>query len=183
MRCALDHCWRDDHSRGRSRRFGFSNFRSYASHPRHGYTAFFWLSRLPPYRSGKCADNNWSDHGHAGGYADRFRDRCAPGGLVRAAMQIAGALEAHRAKVTVYVPVYAMSGGTLLALATDETVLGEFSVLGLIDPQCWATGCQHSQSSRLIGQLGLSPFRVRPLRKSVIITPSRSGSAQNRLRE
>ena len=58
-----------------------------------------------------------------------------PGGLVLAAMQIARALEAHKAKVTVYVPVYAMSGGTLLALAADEIVLGEFSVLGPIDPQ------------------------------------------------
>jgi len=58
-----------------------------------------------------------------------------PGGLVLAAMQIARALEAHRGKVTVYVPVYAMSGGTLLALAADEIVLGEFSVLGPIDPQ------------------------------------------------
>src|SRR5262249_46915496 len=36
-----------------------------------------------------------------------------PGGLVLAAMQIARAVEAHKAKVTVYVPVYAMSGGTL----------------------------------------------------------------------
>jgi ClpP class serine protease len=58
-----------------------------------------------------------------------------PGGLVLAAMQIARALEAHKAKVTVYVPVYAMSGGTLLALAANEIVLGEFSVLGPIDPQ------------------------------------------------
>jgi ClpP class serine protease len=58
-----------------------------------------------------------------------------PGGLVLAAMQIARALEAHNAKVTVYVPVYAMSGGTLLALAANEIVLGEFSVLGPIDPQ------------------------------------------------
>jgi len=58
-----------------------------------------------------------------------------PGGLVLAAMQIARAVEAHPAKVTVYVPVYAMSGGTLIALAADEIVLGEFSVLGPIDPQ------------------------------------------------
>jgi len=58
-----------------------------------------------------------------------------PGGLVLAAMQIARAVEAHKAKVTVYVPVYAMSGGTLIALAADEIVLGEFSVLGPIDPQ------------------------------------------------
>ena len=58
-----------------------------------------------------------------------------PGGLVLAAMQIARAVESHKAKVTVYVPVYAMSGGTLIALAADEIVLGEFSVLGPIDPQ------------------------------------------------
>ncbi len=58
-----------------------------------------------------------------------------PGGLVLAAMQIARAVEAHKAKVSVMVPVYAMSGGTLIALAADEIVLGEFSVLGPIDPQ------------------------------------------------
>jgi len=58
-----------------------------------------------------------------------------PGGLVLAAMQIARAVEAHPAKVTAYVPVYAMSGGTLIALAADEIILGEFSVLGPIDPQ------------------------------------------------
>lgn len=58
-----------------------------------------------------------------------------PGGLVLAAMQIARAVEAHPAKVTVFVPVYAMSGGTLITLAADEIRLGEFSVLGPIDPQ------------------------------------------------
>jgi ClpP class serine protease len=58
-----------------------------------------------------------------------------PGGLVLAAMQIARAVEAHPAKVTVFVPVYAMSGRTLIPLAADEIVLGEFSVLGPIDPQ------------------------------------------------
>ena len=58
-----------------------------------------------------------------------------PGGLVLAAMQIARAIEAHPARVRVMVPVYAMSGGTLLALAADEILMGEFSVLGPIDPQ------------------------------------------------
>src|SRR5215510_3894301 len=58
-----------------------------------------------------------------------------PGGLVLAAMQIARAVESHPARVTVYVPVYAMSGGTLIALAADEIVMGEFSMLGPIDPQ------------------------------------------------
>jgi ClpP class serine protease len=58
-----------------------------------------------------------------------------PGGMVLAAMQIARAVNAHPAKVTVHVPVYAMSGGTLIALAADEIVMDSFSVLGPIDPQ------------------------------------------------
>lgn len=58
-----------------------------------------------------------------------------PGGMVVAAMQIARALKAHPSHVTVYVPVYAMSGGTLLALAADEIVMDTFSMLGPIDPQ------------------------------------------------
>jgi len=58
-----------------------------------------------------------------------------PGGLVLASMQIARAIKAHRAPVSVYVPIYAMSGGTLIALAADEIVMGEFSMLGPIDPQ------------------------------------------------
>ena len=43
-----------------------------------------------------------------------------PGGLVLAAEQIAHALIRHPAKVTVIIPHFAMSGGTLLALAADE---------------------------------------------------------------
>lgn len=58
-----------------------------------------------------------------------------PGGLVLAALQIARALSAHKGKVTVFVPHYAMSGGTLIALAADEIVMCEHSVLGPIDPQ------------------------------------------------
>ncbi|HVO95283.1 MAG TPA: ATP-dependent Clp protease proteolytic subunit [Terriglobales bacterium] len=58
-----------------------------------------------------------------------------PGGMVLAAMQIARAINAHPTKVTVHVPVYAMSGGTLIALAADEIVMDSFSVLGPIDPQ------------------------------------------------
>ncbi|HCD41779.1 MAG: ATP-dependent Clp protease proteolytic subunit [Bacillota bacterium] len=58
-----------------------------------------------------------------------------PGGLVLAAEQIARALASHEAKVTVFVPHYAMSGGTLLALAADEIIMDEHAVLGPIDPQ------------------------------------------------
>ena len=45
-----------------------------------------------------------------------------PGGLVLAAEQITKALVEHKGKVTVFVPHYAMSGGTLIALAADEIV-------------------------------------------------------------
>lgn len=58
-----------------------------------------------------------------------------PGGLVLAATQIARAIQEHKGKVTVFVPHYAMSGGTLIALAADEIVMCEHSVLGPVDPQ------------------------------------------------
>ncbi|TNF45872.1 hypothetical protein EP232_05240 [bacterium] len=58
-----------------------------------------------------------------------------PGGLVLASEQIAQALLRHPSKVTVFVPHYAMSGGTLIALACDEIVMDENAVLGPVDPQ------------------------------------------------
>jgi ClpP class serine protease len=58
-----------------------------------------------------------------------------PGGLVLAAEQIACALKRHRGKVTVFVPHYAMSGGTLVALAADEIAMDPDAVLGPVDPQ------------------------------------------------
>src|SRR3954469_4787484 len=58
-----------------------------------------------------------------------------PGGLVLAAEQIAHAVRAHPAKVTVLVPHYAMSGGTLIALAADEIAMDPHAVLGPVDPQ------------------------------------------------
>ncbi len=58
-----------------------------------------------------------------------------PGGLVLATEQIARALIRHPAKVTVFVPHYAMSGGTMLALASDEIVMDANAVLGPVDPQ------------------------------------------------
>ena len=58
-----------------------------------------------------------------------------PGGLVLAAGQIAKALAERKAKVTVFIPHYAMSGGTLIALAADEIVMDSNAVLGPVDPQ------------------------------------------------
>lgn len=58
-----------------------------------------------------------------------------PGGLVLAATQIARAIFKHSGKVTVFVPHYAMSGGTLIALVADEIVMCDHAVLGPVDPQ------------------------------------------------
>ena len=58
-----------------------------------------------------------------------------PGGMVIAARQIASALADHDAQVTAVVPHYAMSGGTLIALACDEIVLESHAALGPVDPQ------------------------------------------------
>ncbi len=58
-----------------------------------------------------------------------------PGGLVLAATQIASVIQSHPGKVRVYVPHFAMSGGTLIALAADEIFMAEHAVLGPVDPQ------------------------------------------------
>jgi ClpP class serine protease len=58
-----------------------------------------------------------------------------PGGLVLAASQIAKALHDHEGRVVAVVPHYAMSGGTLIALAADEILIDRHSALGPVDPQ------------------------------------------------
>jgi ClpP class serine protease len=58
-----------------------------------------------------------------------------PGGIALAAEMIAMALKQHDGKVTVHIPFYAMSGGSLIALAADEIRMEHFSVMGPLDPQ------------------------------------------------
>ncbi len=58
-----------------------------------------------------------------------------PGGMTLAAEMIALALKQHQGKVHVIIPFYAMSGGSLIALAADTVLMNRFSVLGPIDPQ------------------------------------------------
>lgn len=58
-----------------------------------------------------------------------------PGGVVLASVQIAKAIHRHKGKVTVFVPFYAMSGGTLIGLAADEIVMCPYALLGPVDPQ------------------------------------------------
>lgn len=72
-----------------------------------------------------------------------------PGGLVLAAEQIAEALSRHTGKVQVIVPHYAMSGGTLVALAADEIVMDPNAVLGPVDPQLGGTTAAYPAASVL----------------------------------
>jgi ClpP class serine protease len=58
-----------------------------------------------------------------------------PGGLVLVASQIAMALKKHSGKKIVIIPHYAMSGGTLIALAADEILMDPDAVLEPLDPQ------------------------------------------------
>jgi ClpP class serine protease len=58
-----------------------------------------------------------------------------PGGIVIAAEQIAQALAARCGRVTAFVPLHALSGGTLVAIAADEIAMDKNAVLGRIDPQ------------------------------------------------
>ena len=58
-----------------------------------------------------------------------------PGGILFSAYQIAKALKEHKGKVTVFVPHYAMSGGTLIALGADKIVMDKDAIIGPVDPQ------------------------------------------------
>lgn len=58
-----------------------------------------------------------------------------PGGIALAVEQIARALANHPSPVTIFIPQYAMSGGTLIALASDKIMMDENAVIGPLDPQ------------------------------------------------
>jgi ClpP class serine protease len=96
-----------------------------------------------------------------------------PGGLVLAALQIAKAVREHKARVTAFVPHYAMSGGTLIALAADEIVMCEHSVLGPIDPQLG-----DSPAASLIKVVGEKPVAKIDDRTLVLADVGRKAIAQ-----
>jgi ClpP class serine protease len=79
-----------------------------------------------------------------------------PPGFSVAAEQIAHALIRHPARVTVFVPHYALEGGALIALAADEIVLDPNAVLGPIAPRVGPypavsvlAACQEKQGATL----------------------------------
>src|SRR2546430_1460194 len=73
--------------------------------------------------------------GHAAPGAAPRATMPEPRGLVLARSQSARALARDQAPVRVLVPHYAMSGGTLIALAADEVIMDPNAVLGPVDPQ------------------------------------------------
>lgn len=72
-----------------------------------------------------------------------------PGGIALAATQIAFALKDHKGKTAIMVPHYAMSGGTLIALAADEIIMDPHAVLGPVDPQIGTQKGTYAASSIL----------------------------------
>lgn len=58
-----------------------------------------------------------------------------PGGIVFHTQAIAHQLHTRSKKVHAYVPVYAMSGGTLLSLASHRLYIGKTAAIGPVDPQ------------------------------------------------
>lgn len=99
-----------------------------------------------------------------------------PGGLVLAALQIARAIHKHKGKVTALVPHYAMSGGTLVALAASETVMSEYAVLGPVDPQL---GQQPAAS--ILKAVARKP--VERIKDKTLILADQAGKAISQIRE
>lgn len=58
-----------------------------------------------------------------------------PGGEIFSAVYISRLLKNYKGKIRSFVPTFAMSGGTLLALSTDEIYMNDYSCLGGVDPQ------------------------------------------------
>lgn len=63
-----------------------------------------------------------------------------PGGATNAAETVVAYLRSKFARIEVIVPTYAMSAGSMLALAADHIVMGRQSQLGPIDPQMQVGG-------------------------------------------
>lgn len=58
-----------------------------------------------------------------------------PGGEIFSSMYISRLLKNYPGKKIAYIPIYSMSGGTLLALSCDKIFMGSNACLGAVDPQ------------------------------------------------
>lgn len=75
----------------------------------------------------------------------------SPGGSPEACASVVSYLRQKFAHIRVFVPLAAMSAGTMLALSCDEIVMGKHSQLGPIDPQMF-TGQRYSPARAIIQQ-------------------------------
>jgi len=99
-----------------------------------------------------------------------------PGGLVLASLQIARAIHKHQGKVTAFVPHYAMSGGTLIALAADEIVMSEDAVLGPVDPILG-----HYPAASIVKAVAQKP--IEHVKDDTLILADQAGKALDQIRE
>jgi hypothetical protein len=74
-----------------------------------------------------------------------------PGGTAEAVASVVAYLRQKFTDIRVFVPVAAMSAGTMWALACDQIVMGKHSQLGPIDPQM-RTGQGFAPARAIIGQ-------------------------------
>jgi len=58
-----------------------------------------------------------------------------PGGCLFSTMMISRMIKNYPGKIRAFIPSFAMSGGTVLALSCDEIYLGDSACLGPVDPQ------------------------------------------------
>jgi len=70
-----------------------------------------------------------------------------PGGQVEASHAIIGYLRSKFDDIVALIPTYAMSAGTMIALACDSIIMGRHSQLGPIDPQFFVGGRYRSVHS------------------------------------
>lgn len=70
-----------------------------------------------------------------------------PGGAIFFTQSLSKLIRSYGSDVRCFVPYYAMSGGTMLALSCNEIIMGKFACLGPIDPQLgsiWGIGSAKS---------------------------------------
>lgn len=100
----------------------------------------------------------------------------SPGGQLTAGLQIAKVLRERKGEVVVVVPYFAMSAGTLIALAADEIYAGEGAVFGPIDPQ--VPGANGELMPAVMVERAYREVSQRDLRSAVIYQVSVSALRQ-----
>jgi hypothetical protein len=80
------------------------------------------------------------------------------GGRADSSFKVARRLRSHFEHIKVYIPHFALSGGTLLALAGNQIVLGEMSHIGPIDLQVFRNGNYYSVNAMIRAFAALNEY-------------------------